>query len=60
MLFLPYQAEQIAALRAIISTWMRLAIYQTMSLGEGDHKIWFAVDELDALMYSTSYRCARH
>ena len=35
VLFLPYQAEQIAALRLIISTWMRLAIFQTLSLGEG-------------------------
>lgn len=49
VLFLPYQADQIAALKSIISTWMRLAIFQTMSLGEGDHRIWFAVDELDAL-----------
>ena len=49
VLFLPYQADQIAALKSIISTWMRLAIFQTMSLGEGDHRLWFAVDELDAL-----------
>jgi type IV secretory pathway TraG/TraD family ATPase VirD4 len=28
---------------------MRLAIFQTMSLGEGDHRLWFAVDELAAL-----------
>ena len=28
---------------------MRLAIFQTMSLGEGDHRLWFVVDELDAL-----------
>jgi type IV secretory pathway TraG/TraD family ATPase VirD4 len=49
VLFLPYQADQIATLKSIISTWMRLAIFQTMSLGEGDHRIWFAVDELDAL-----------
>ena len=49
VLFLPYQADQISALKAIISIWMRLAIFQTMSLGEGDHRIWFAVDELDAL-----------
>src|ERR1700685_2418764 len=47
--FLPYQADQIAALRSIISTWMRLAIFQTLSLGEGDWRMWFAVDELDAL-----------
>ncbi|MGH8143600.1 MAG: type IV secretion system DNA-binding domain-containing protein [Steroidobacteraceae bacterium] len=49
VLFLPYQAEQIAAIRSVISTWMRLAIFQTMGLGEGDHRLWFAVDELDAL-----------
>ena len=49
VLFLPYQADQIAALRSVISTWMRLAIFQTMSLGEGDHRLWFVIDELDAL-----------
>jgi type IV secretory pathway TraG/TraD family ATPase VirD4 len=49
VLFLPYQADQIVALKSIISTWMRLAIFQTLSLGEGDWRLWFAVDELDAL-----------
>jgi type IV secretory pathway TraG/TraD family ATPase VirD4 len=49
LLFLPYQAEQIPALRSLISTWLRLAIFQTMGMGEGDHRIWFVVDELDAL-----------
>ena len=49
VLFLPYQADQIAALKSIISTWMRLAVFQTLSLGEGDWRLWFAVDELDAL-----------
>jgi type IV secretory pathway TraG/TraD family ATPase VirD4 len=49
VLFLPYQADQIAALRSIISAWMRLAIFQTMTEGEGDQKLWFIVDELDAL-----------
>jgi type IV secretory pathway TraG/TraD family ATPase VirD4 len=49
VLFLPYQADQIAALKSIISTWMRLAIFQTMSMGEGDRRLWFAIDELDAL-----------
>jgi hypothetical protein len=29
LLFLPYQADHIAALQSIISTWMRLAILQT-------------------------------
>jgi hypothetical protein len=49
VLFLPYQADQVAALRSIISTWMRIAIVETMSRGEGDHRLWFVVDELDAL-----------
>src|SRR5580692_5285993 len=49
VLFLPYKANEIATLRSIISTWMRLAIYETMSRPEGDQRIWFAIDELDAL-----------
>ena len=49
VLFLPYQADQIAALRSIISAWLRLAIFQTMTGGEGDQRLWFVVDELDAL-----------
>jgi type IV secretory pathway TraG/TraD family ATPase VirD4 len=49
VLFIPYQAGQIAALRSIIATWMRLAIVETMSHPEEDHHLWFVVDELDAL-----------
>jgi len=49
VLFLPYQADQIAALRSVISTWMRIAIFETMTLPEGDARLWFIVDELDAL-----------
>ncbi len=33
VLFLPYRANEIATLRSIISTWMRLAIYETMNTG---------------------------
>jgi type IV secretory pathway TraG/TraD family ATPase VirD4 len=47
--FLPYRASQIATLRGVVSTWMRLAIFETMELGERDHRLWFVVDELDAL-----------
>ena len=47
--FLPYQADQISALRYMISTWMRLAIFAQMSRGEGDFPTWFVTDELDAL-----------
>ena len=48
-LFLPYRANEIASIRTVISTWMRLAIFETMSLEEGDHRLCFIVDELDAL-----------
>jgi hypothetical protein len=48
-LFLPYQADQISSLRGLIAAWMRLAIFATMSRGEGDSRTWFVVDELDAL-----------
>jgi hypothetical protein len=34
VLFIPYQPEQIAALSSLIATWMRVAIYETMGLGE--------------------------
>ena len=50
VLFIPYQAGQIAALRSMIATWMRLAIFEAMSQAEGrDQRLWFVVDELDAL-----------
>ena len=49
VLFVPYKAGQIAALRSTISAWMRLAIFEAMSQPEGDQRLWFVVDELDAL-----------
>jgi type IV secretory pathway TraG/TraD family ATPase VirD4 len=49
VLFLPYRAGQIAALRSTISAWMRLAIFETMNREEGAAPLWFVVDELDAL-----------
>jgi type IV secretory pathway TraG/TraD family ATPase VirD4 len=68
VLFIPYKAGQIAALRSTISAWMRLAIFETMdreeqradvarSAGltagrtarESNDRLWFVVDELDAL-----------
>jgi type IV secretory pathway TraG/TraD family ATPase VirD4 len=49
VLFIPYGAAQIPALRSIIATWMRLAIFELMGRsGEGD-PLWFVVDELDSL-----------
>jgi type IV secretion system coupling TraD/TrwB family protein len=49
VLFIPYEAGQIAALRSPISAWMRLAIFEAMNTTEGDQRLWFVVDELDAL-----------
>jgi len=55
VLFMPYKAGQIAALHSTISAWMRLAIYETMdrevstSAGDEPRRLWFVVDELDAL-----------
>jgi hypothetical protein len=57
VLFMPYKAGQIAALRSTISGWMRLAIFETMnrdeqteeSKQEAAGRLWFVVDELDAL-----------
>jgi len=53
VMFIPYQAGQIAALRSTISAWMRLAIFETMNGPEdgsgASNRTWFVVDELDAL-----------
>jgi type IV secretory pathway TraG/TraD family ATPase VirD4 len=57
VLFIPYKAGEIAALRSVISAWMRLAIFETMEQDElqvddppqPNTRLWFIVDELDAL-----------
>jgi len=49
VLFLPYKAGEIAALRSSISAWMRIAIFEAMNRADGDQRLWFVVDELDAL-----------
>ena len=49
VLFIPYKAGQIATLRSTISAWMRIAIFETMNREEGDQRLWFVIDELDAL-----------
>ena len=33
----------------MISAWMRLSIFEAMNGGERDQRLWFIVDELDAL-----------
>jgi type IV secretory pathway TraG/TraD family ATPase VirD4 len=49
-LFIPYKAGQIAALKSMIAAWLRLAIFEAMSQPEGrDQRLWFVIDELDAL-----------
>jgi len=49
VLFMPYRANQIAALRSTVSAWMRLAIFEAMAGPERDQRLWFVIDELDAL-----------
>jgi hypothetical protein len=49
VLFLPYRAGQIAALRTLIASWIRLALFEAMDGPAGDQRLWFIVDELDAL-----------
>jgi hypothetical protein len=49
LLFIPYSAGQIAALRSTVSAWMRIAIFEAMEGPEQDQRLWFVVDELDAL-----------
>ena len=49
VLFLPYHANEIATLAGLISAWMRIAIFETLSGAESDQKIWFVIDELAAL-----------
>ncbi|HEY2678040.1 MAG TPA: type IV secretion system DNA-binding domain-containing protein [Steroidobacteraceae bacterium] len=50
LLFIPYRAGQIAALKSIIAAWMRIAIFEAMSQPlDNDQRLWFVVDELDAL-----------
>ncbi len=49
VLFIPYQAGQIAALRTQISAWMRLSIFEAMNQPPNKQRLWFFVDELDAV-----------
>ena len=50
LLFIPYRAGQIAALRSVIATWIYLAIFEAMNTPlQRDQRLWFVVDELDAL-----------
>jgi hypothetical protein len=49
-LWMPYAANQVAAVRGLISCWMNIAILETLSLEpSAERRIWFHIDELDAL-----------
>ena|SRR2546426_1756205 len=39
VLFIPYQAGQIAALRTVIAAWLRLGVVEAMSGQEGDQRL---------------------
>jgi hypothetical protein len=49
VLFMPYAAGQMANLRSLIATWLRLAIFEAMNGAEGDQRLWVVIDESDAL-----------
>ena len=49
-LWMPYAANETAALRGLISCWMNIAIFETLSLAPSmERRIWFQIDEMDAL-----------
>lgn len=49
-LWMPYAANETAALRGLISCWMNIAIFETLSLApSSERRIWFQIDEMDAL-----------
>jgi hypothetical protein len=49
-LWMPYAANQVAALKGLISCWMNISILETLSLEPSrERRIWFHIDELDAL-----------
>lgn len=48
--WVPYGADEIAALRGPISCWMRLGIFELLAMPTSDsRRLWFFLDELDAL-----------
>jgi Type IV secretion-system coupling protein DNA-binding domain len=49
-LWIPYGADQIAVLRGPVSCWMRLGVFELLSMPTSDtRRMWFFLDELDAL-----------
>ena len=51
-IWIPFRATEIAKMRGLVSCWMRLAITETLTLDvdpTDQRRIWFQIDELDAL-----------
>jgi hypothetical protein len=49
-LYIPYKATQISALQGLISAWLGLSIYETLSMPiDEKRRIWFLADEVDAI-----------
>jgi len=49
-LWLPYQADQVAALARLVSCWMRLGLEEVQTWPDDDaRRVWFIIDELDAV-----------
>jgi hypothetical protein len=49
-LYLVYRDDQMAMLRLLITTWLDLAIVETLSLPEErERRLWFVLDEWDSL-----------
>jgi type IV secretory pathway TraG/TraD family ATPase VirD4 len=49
-LYIPYKAAQISALQGLVSAWLGLSIYETLSMPTDEkRRIWFLADEVDAI-----------
>ena len=49
-LWLPYQADQVAALARLVSCWMRLGLEEVQTWPDSEtRRVWFIIDELDAI-----------
>jgi hypothetical protein len=58
-LWIPYRSTQVDAMRSLASCWMRLAVFETLSLLDDDsRRIWFHVDELAAIHEAAPSRSA--
>ena len=52
--FCPTRQDKSPHLRSLISTWLRIAIFETMSQPEGDQRLWYIIDELETTGPSTA------